>query len=189
MKYLTSTFVILAAMLTPFSFLHAHHNTHSEFGWFDKEPITFEGKIVNIAWSNPHVAIDFETTGGDVPAGEKWRLVSHPVNIMNSYNIKGTDFTVGDSVKVIGWPHRRGLPAIWLRAVKSGDGPMRSIMRFTDMRDIANGVLEEREIQPAYDLNGSMTGRAGDEVVEKLRAMSLVDDDGRMIWPPPESSP
>ena len=185
MKYRISVPIIFTALLMPFSFLNAHHNTHSEFGWFDTTSVTFEGEIVKIAWGNPHVALDIESTGGDIAAGEKWRVVSHPVNIMTNYDIKGSDFVVGGNVKVIGWKHRRKLPALWLRAVQKGE-QLISVMRFTDMQDIANGVLEQKNIVPAADLNGSNPKRAGDDAIEKLRAMGLLDDDGMLIWPPPQ---
>jgi hypothetical protein len=35
------------------------------------------------------------------------------------------------------------------------------------------------------NLNGSPPERAGADTVEKLRAMGLLDADGRMVWPPP----
>ena len=81
MNKLISTLFFLTIILAPLTGLYAHHNTNTEFAWFDTPAVTFEGKIVRIAWGNPHVSIDVESTGGDIPAGEKWRLVSHPINI------------------------------------------------------------------------------------------------------------
>jgi hypothetical protein len=180
MKKLISTLFSLTIFLLPFSSLYAHHNTHSEFGWFDTPTMSFEGKIVKIAWGNPHVAIDVENS-----VGEKWRLVSHPINVTNTHGFKKEQFAVGDTLKVIGWKHLRGKPLIWLRAIQNGDGPMLSIMRFSDMQDIANGTLEQLNITPAASLAGSSPQRAGPEAVKKLGEMGLLDDEGLVIWPPP----
>lgn len=163
----------------------AHHNSEAEYGPFATPTVYVEGKIVAINWGNPHIGIDIETTGGDLPAGQHWRLESHPTRIMEQYGFKQSDFAVGDAVKVLGWKNLRNQPLMWPRAIQVNDGPMRSNLRFRDMQDIANGVFESEHIVPAANLNGSPPERAGKETVDKLRAMGLLDEKGRMIWPPP----
>ena len=175
--------VVLFAVATSTS--RAHHNSQAEYGPFGSETMNVEGTIVNIRWANPHVSFDMETTGGDIPAGEKWRFESHPINIMIAYGFAREDFDVGDNVTIIGWKSLRGAPMIWPRAVQVNDGPMRSNLRFTDMIDIANGVFVDMNIVPAANLNGSPPERSGPESVRKLSEMGLLDDDGLMIWPPP----
>jgi hypothetical protein len=164
--------------------VHAHHNSQAEFGAFGSDTIAVEGTIVDIHWGNPHISIDIRTTGGELPAGQNWRLVSHPIQIMNDYGFVREEFAVGDSVKLLGWKNLRGAPQIWPRAIQVNDGPMKSNLRFTDMIDIANGVFESLNIQPAANLNGSPPARAGAETVAKLEAMGLIDENGLMIWPP-----
>jgi len=163
----------------------AHHNSQAEYGPFGSETMYVEGTIVNVRWANPHVSFDMETTGGDIPAGEKWRFESHPISIMIAYGFAREDFHVGDRVKIIGWKSLRGAPMIWPRAVQVNDGPMRSNLRFTDMIDIAKGEFEAMNIVPAANLNGSPPERAGPETVARLREMGLLDAEGMMIWPPP----
>jgi hypothetical protein len=163
----------------------AHHNSEAEYGAFATPTVYVEGKIVAINWGNPHIGIDIETTGGDLPTGQHWRLESHPTRIMEQYGFKQSDFAVGDSVKLYGWKNLRNQPLMWPRAIQVNDGPMRSNLRFRDMQDIANGVLESEHIIPAANLNGSPPERAGKDAVDKLRAMGLIDEKGRMIWPPP----
>jgi len=183
MRFFVTVFLFL---ITPLA-IQAHHNTQTEFGWFDEETKYAEGEIKRIRWGNPHVMVDVEITSseGDFSAGESWRLISHPVAIMTAYGFDGSEFAVGDSLKFHGHAHLRDHPLLWLRAVQVNDGPMRSSMRFNDMIDIANGAFEAKNMLPAVDMNGSPPGRAGAENVEKLRAMGLIDDDGLMIWPPP----
>ena len=183
MRFFVTVFLFL---ITPLA-IQAHHNTQTEFGWFDEETKYAEGEIKRIRWGNPHVMVDVEITSseGDFTAGESWRLISHPVAIMTAHGFDGSEFAVGDSLKFHGHAHLRDHPLLWLRAVQVNDGPMRSSMRFNDMIDIANGVFEAKNMLPAANTSGSPPGRAGAENVEKLRAMGLIDDDGLMIWPPP----
>jgi Family of unknown function (DUF6152) len=164
--------------------VQAHHNSQAEFGAFGSDTIAVEGTIVDINWGNPHISIDIRTTGGDLPAGQNWRLVSHPVQIMNDYGFVREEFAVGDRVKLLGWKNVRGAPQIWPRAIQVNDGPMKSNLRFTDMIDIAKGVFESLHIRPAANLNGSPPARAGEETVARLKEMGLIDDKGLMIWPP-----
>lgn len=174
------------SMLFGTAVLEAHHNSQAEYGAFDSNTMYVEGEIVRVNWSNPHVAFDMVTTGGDIPAGENWRFESHPIHIMIAYGFAHEEFNVGDRVKIIGWKSIRGAPLIWPRAVQVNDGPLKSNLRFTDMIDIANGTFTAMGIQPAANLNGSPPQRAGAETVTKLQAMGLLDDEGLMIWPPRE---
>ena len=176
--------LLAAALVLQSAGVHAHHNSQAEFGAFGSETIAVEGTIVDIHWANPHISIDIRTTGGDLPAGQNWRLVSHPIQIMNDYGFVREEFAVGDSVKLLGWKNVRGAPQIWPRAIQVNDGPLKSNLRFTDMIDIAKGVFESLHIQPAANLNGSPPARAGAETVEKLKEMGLIDENGLMIWPP-----
>jgi hypothetical protein len=166
----------------------AHHNSQAEYGPFGSETMYVEGTIQRINWGNPHVSFDMITTGGEIPAGEKWRFESHPIRIMNEYGFQREDFAVGDQVKIIGWKSIRGQPMIWPRAIQVNDGPMRSNLRFTDMIDIAKGTFASMGIEAPLNLNGSPPQRAGDETVKKLAEMGLLDENGLMIWPPPATA-
>lgn len=166
--------------------LRAHHNSQAEYGAFGSDTMYVEGEILRVDWSNPHVAFDMVTTGGDIPPGQNWRFESHPIRIMIEYGFARDEFNVGDKVKIIGWKNLRGAPMIWPRAIQVNDGPMKSNLRFTDMIDIAKGTFAEMGIQPAANLNGSPPQRAGADTVAKLQEMGLLDDDGLMIWPPPD---
>ena len=176
--------LVVAALALQPAGVQAHHNSQAEFGAFGSDTIAVEGTIVAINWGNPHISIDIRTTGGDLPAGQNWRLVSHPVQIMNDYGFVREEFAVGDRVKLLGWKNVRGAPQIWPRAIQVNDGPLKSNLRFTDMIDIARGVFESLNIQPAANVNGSAPERAGADAVAKLKEMGLIDETGLMIWPP-----
>ena len=166
----------------------AHHSSQAEFGPFASPTIDVEAQIVAINWGNPHISMDLTITGGTLPVGEHWRLVSHPVRIMEEYGFQRGDFAVGDSLKLKTWLHVRKQPLLWPRAIQVNDGPMRSNLRFTDMIDIASGVFDSLNIVAPLNLNGSPPARAGEETAKKLAEMGLLDANGLMIWPPPTPS-
>jgi hypothetical protein len=163
----------------------AHHSSQAEFGPFASPTTYVEARIVAIHWGNPHISMDLEITGGALGAGEHWRLVSHPIRIMEEYGFARGDFAVGDDLKLLTWLHVRNQPLLWPRAIQVNDGPMRSNLRFTDMIDIANGVFESLNIVAPLNLNGSSPARAGSETANKLGELGLLDENGLMIWPPP----
>jgi len=175
----------IALFMLPMTALLGHHNTQSEFGSFDSATVYVEGTISRVIWGNPHIAIEFVVTGGDIPAGEKWRVASHPVQVQIDHGFAKEDFAEGDTIRLHAWKHLRGIPQVWPRALQINDGPMRSNMRFTDMIDIAKGTFIAMNIVPAANLNGSPSARAGAQYVEKLREMGLLDPQGNMMWPAP----
>jgi len=180
-----SRVLVLAALFVAAVPASAHHNSQAEFGPFASPTAYVEARIVDINWGNPHISMDLAITGGALPVGEHWRLVSHPVRIMEEYGFKRDDFAVGDTLKLRTWLHVRKQPLLWPRAIQVNDGPMRSNLRFTDMIDIANGVYDSLNIVAPLNLNGSPPARAGAETVKKLAEMGLLDESGLMIWPPP----
>lgn len=177
-------FSLLSTIATTISF--AHHNTQSEYGAFDSQTVYVEGTIGRVHWGNPHIAIDLTVTGGDLPAGEEWRVNSHPIQIQIDHGFGKEDFITGKPLKLWAWKNLHGDPTLWPRAMQIEGGPMQSNMRFTDMIDIAKGTFASLNIVPAANLNGSPSARAGETYVAKLREMGLLDAEDRMMWPAPQ---
>ncbi len=162
----------------------AHHSVPAEYGDSSTPYNYIEGTIQRVAWANPHIFINMSTTGGDLEAGENWRLTTHPVNIMTgTYGFEANEFAVGDSVKVYGWFHLRGQPLFQIRAISINDGPMRSTLRFTDLREIVSGKLQDSGIVPTEYINGTDPGRAGPEAVAGLHELGYLDEDGNVNLP------
>ena len=186
MKIFRSLIIVLTLTGTSL-FVHAHHSVAGAFcgaRGCNVPTSYFEGKIVKIGWGNPHIFMNIEITGGDVEAGQNWQLFSHPVHIMqNTYGFSKDDFKVGDSLKVIGWKHLRGYPALQTRAIQINDGPMRSTLRFADMREIVSGKYKTNNVLVAPTLDGSNPVRSGPETVKGLRKLGLLDDKGMLKLP------
>jgi len=166
----------------------AHHNTQAEYGAFGSNFITVDGIIRDIRWGNPHIQIDIEVTGGDLPAseiGKIWVVNDHPINVMTAYGFSKDEFNIGDHLHLLTWRHVRGINHLWPRAIQVNDGPLKSNLRFTDMIDIAKGTFASLGITPAANLNGSSPERAGATTVKKLGELGYLDGDGNMIWPLP----
>lgn len=162
----------------------AHHSVPAEYGDSSTPTHYIEGKIVKIMWRNPHIFINIESTGGEIAAGENWRLTTHPIHIAeDTYGFSKDDFAIGDTVRVHGWFHIRNQPLFHIRAIGINDGPVRSMLRFADLRDIVAGTFKDKGIIPTETLHGSDPTRTGQETVEKLRDMGWLDENGMVNVP------
>jgi len=180
--------LIISLILLVSAQVTAHHNTQAEYGAFGSDFITVEGVITDIRWANPHIQVDLEVTGGELPEseiGSTWVMNSHPIAIMIAYGFEKEEFQVGDTLHLLTWRHVRGIDHLWPRAIQINDGPLKSNLRFTDMIDIADGTFDALGITPAANLNGSSPQRSGLQTVRKLEALGYLDEDGNMIWPLP----
>ena len=172
--------VLLAILIGSAAF--AHHSVPGEFGDSSRPTTYIEGEIVKIMWRNPHVFINFRTTGGDVEVGENWRLTTHPTHILDkTYGFQKEQFAVGDKLRMHGWKHLRGQPMFHPRALQANDGPMRSLLRFADARDIVAGTFDDKGIVPSATLDGSNPGRAGQETVDGLRELGMLDENNMIM--------
>ena len=182
MKTFKGILVILIAIAAGTAL--AHHSVPGEFGDSSRATTYIEGEVVKIMWRNPHVFINFKTTSGDVEVGRNWRLTTHPTHILDAtYDFHKEQFAVGDTLKMHGWKHLRGQPMFHPRALQVNDGPMRSLLRFADARDIVAGTFDDKGISPSATLDGSNPARAGKETVDGLRAMGYLDDQNMFKLP------
>lgn len=79
----------------------AHHSVAASFD--PEQTVEAEGVITAVAWRNPHIL--FTLTSAD---GSEQILDSHSLSIMRRLGAAEPFVEVGDSVKVAGWPSRRG---------------------------------------------------------------------------------
>jgi hypothetical protein len=101
--------VCVLALLVPATSV-AHHSIPA--GFDPQQTIELEGELTAIRWQNPHILLTFVVTDGD---GRKvsWELESLSANGLARWGISSSLLTIGDRIKVAGFPGRRGVDRIW----------------------------------------------------------------------------
>lgn len=90
-------FVLALGLGLPAAAALAHH------GWsgYDADQVlTIEGTVATLAYQNPHVTIGLKT------APKTWEIVLAPPFRMQSRGLPDGAIKVGDTVTVIGYPHK-----------------------------------------------------------------------------------
>lgn len=95
--------IIKFIVLLPFAMVPAmaHHSVSANYD--ASADLELEGEITAIAWRNPHIEFTLETDDGS-----QWELSTHSVSIMRRLGAAESFVDIGDSVRVAGWPARRG---------------------------------------------------------------------------------
>jgi hypothetical protein len=82
---------------------NAHHS-YAEYD--DQQTIEFEGRLVDVAWQNPHVRIVVEAA--DPIRGKlTWDIETTSLNAMRRISVPFGILTTGGTVKVAGWPSKK----------------------------------------------------------------------------------
>lgn len=106
--------VLPFAALLPIS-ASAHH---AFAGVFDMDNlIEIEGQITHVLWQNPHVRFSVQTDDGEI-----WDIETNSVSIIRRMDITPDLLDVGDTLRVAGYPSRRGATAMWTNNVLLADG-------------------------------------------------------------------
>ncbi len=81
----------------------AHHSVNA---FFDQARIVeVAGELTDVQWRNPHVGFTLRVA---TPRGaEEWTLISSSINSLERSGFTRDLFSVGDQVRVAGWPERR----------------------------------------------------------------------------------
>ena len=107
-KTMISNFAITGCLLLTFSLLTAGAVLHH--GWAnyhqDRE-MDYTGIILNNDIGNPHTYIDFRVIDNEEAAVKEWEAVLAPVTRMRNRGMTDDSMlAVGDTVRVVGYPHR-----------------------------------------------------------------------------------
>lgn len=97
----------------------AHHSFAAEFD--DKKPVTLNGKVTEMKWTNPHgwIYIDVENEDGSVT---NWALETSAANGLIRRGWRKEDLPAGTVLKVEGWQARNGTPTANISSVTFEDG-------------------------------------------------------------------
>ncbi len=104
-KKLCSVFFVLLYLIT--SAGQAHHGVAVKFD--PQQPLSLNGRVTKIDWSNPHAHI-FMVTEGEA---EDWYVELESPVVLEWNGWSETSLKPGDSIRVEGFPARDGSPQIW----------------------------------------------------------------------------
>src|ERR1044071_255107 len=75
---------------------------HHSFAEYDQaHPIELQGKLVDVAWQNPHVHFKL------LVDGKTWDIESNSLSILRRTNATPDNLKAGETVKMAGWPSKR----------------------------------------------------------------------------------
>jgi len=113
---------------------------HSANAFYDlSRSISVEGLVETVRWSNPHVAVEILSTDGK-GVETLWKVEGDSVNALRRKGVDIESVSVGDRVRVIGAPSRRGRPEMFAAILYLADG---SEVVLLDSVAVDFGILDE----------------------------------------------
>ena len=115
------TGVLVAGLLSATAVTHAHHS----FAMFDmSKTVTYEGKVIEYKWMNPHthITIVVPSTARDPQTVGTWDVEGGSTNIMTRQGWTKATFKAGEQITVVGHPMKDGSKGISLFYVVMPDG-------------------------------------------------------------------
>ncbi len=109
----------LTAALLASGVAQAHHSFSAEYD--DKKPVTLNGKVTEMKWSNPHGWIYLDVVGDDGKV-TNWALETSAANGLIRRGWRKEDLPPGTELKVEGWQARNGNSTANIRVVTLSDG-------------------------------------------------------------------
>jgi hypothetical protein len=110
--------------------VHAHHS-YSEYD--DQRTIEFQGKLVDVAWQNPHVRFAVETADANNQV-VTWDIESTSLNSLRRLEVPLEILTIGRDVKFAGWPSKRANNRIYATNLLAPDGQEVVLWRYSTPR-------------------------------------------------------
>ena len=106
---------------------NAHHS-YSEYD--DTKSVEVEGKLVEVAWQNPHARILVESVDA-AGARVTWDIESAGVNNFRRMNVPLEIFAVGSTVRIAGWPSKRSNVRMYGTNLLADDGQELVMWRYS----------------------------------------------------------
>jgi hypothetical protein len=107
------------------------HHSYSEYD--DQQAVEFEGKLVDVAWQNPHVRFTVQSAGPDSRV-VTWDIESTSLNALRRMQVPLEILKVGGNVKFAGWPSRQSPNRIYATHLLAPDGQEVVLWRYSTPR-------------------------------------------------------
>jgi hypothetical protein len=114
----TALFTTFGLLLTGIG-AAAHHST----AMYDTQnPVTVNGTVKRVEWTNPHAFIYLEVKDEKTGKTVEWEIELMSLNHLRSYGWTSKTVKVGDMVYATGSPAKSGAPSMIASRVKLPDG-------------------------------------------------------------------
>ena len=97
--------------------LRAHHSGSE----YDRTTIEIEGRLLEVAWQNPHVHFTVRTTDANGKT-ITWDIEANSLSILRRTDATPENLKVGDTIKVAGSPSRRAPNRMWAMNILAANG-------------------------------------------------------------------
>jgi len=97
--------------------VRAHHSGSE----YDRAPIEIEGRLLEVAWQNPHVHFTVRTTDADGKV-TTWDIEANSLSIMRRTDATSENLKVGDTIKIAGAPSSRASNRLWAMNILAANG-------------------------------------------------------------------
>jgi hypothetical protein len=84
----------------------AHHSFAAQYD--SKKPVTLDGVVTRVEWTNPHVYIFVDVTDAKTKKVANWGFEMGPPHMLQRAGWKRNSLKLGEEVKVEGWLARDG---------------------------------------------------------------------------------
>ena len=119
MKNALFTFAGALTLAVLFSLPVAAHHGGAAFD--QAKSVTFEAKVTEMQFANPHVLVYWEVTGGEA-AGQAWSGWLTAPNKLTRADWSTRPLQPGDKITVTGTPHKDGNHVLQIRKLIGPDG-------------------------------------------------------------------
>lgn len=138
----------LAIGVVGFTAVHGVHAHHSYSEYDDQRTVELEGKLLDVAWQNPHVRFMVEA----VDASDRvvvWDIESTSLNALRRMQVPLDLLAIGSNVKFAGWPSKQANNRIYATNLQSPGGQEVVLWRYSTPRwaSTALGVGSEQAEQ------------------------------------------
>ena len=112
----TIGFVLVLIATAP---LAAHHSVTAYYD--TSRQLTLKGPVASIEWTNPHAFVHVEVRD-ERGAVTNWAVETDSPNVLSRAGWTRTTLRPGEEITVVGYPSKKGVPALRLVTLALADG-------------------------------------------------------------------